>query len=50
MGGCVPLGYEIRDRRVVILEPEAETVRYIFNRSGGFQLIKRCIPIRAKPL
>jgi site-specific DNA recombinase len=27
MGGCVPLGYDNCDRRVVIHEPEAETVR-----------------------
>ncbi len=30
MGGVVPLGYEVRDRRVVIDEREAETVRDIF--------------------
>jgi site-specific DNA recombinase len=32
MGGCVPLGYEVHDRRIVIDEKEAETVRYIFRR------------------
>jgi site-specific DNA recombinase len=32
MGGCVPLGYEICDRRIVIDGREAETVRYIFRR------------------
>jgi site-specific DNA recombinase len=32
MGGVVPLGYEVCDRRIVIEEPEAETVRYIFRR------------------
>ncbi|MGA7869638.1 MAG: recombinase family protein [Candidatus Binatus sp.] len=32
MGGCVPLGYDVRDRRIVIDEREAETVRYIFRR------------------
>jgi site-specific DNA recombinase len=32
MGGCVPLGYEVCDRRIVIDEREAETVRYIFGR------------------
>ena len=32
MGGVVPLGYEVRDRRVVIDEREAETVRDIFRR------------------
>jgi len=32
MGGVVPLGYEVYDRRIVIDEREAETVRYIFRR------------------
>ncbi len=32
MGGCVPLGYDVCDRRIVIDEREAETVRYIFRR------------------
>jgi DNA invertase Pin-like site-specific DNA recombinase len=32
MGGIVPLGYEVCDRRIVIDEREAETVRYIFRR------------------
>src|SRR6202045_2595526 len=32
MGGCVPLGYDIIDRRIVLDEREAETVRYIFRR------------------
>jgi len=30
MGGCVPLGYDVCDRRLVINEEEAETVRAIF--------------------
>ena len=30
MGGVVPLGYDVCDRRIVIDEREAETVRYIF--------------------
>src|ERR1700732_2115716 len=32
MGGVVPLGHEVCDRRLVIDEREAETVRYIFRR------------------
>jgi site-specific DNA recombinase len=32
MGGVVPLGYDVKDRKLVINEQEAETVRYIFNR------------------
>lgn len=30
MGGVVPLGYEVRDRKLVISPDEAERVRYIF--------------------
>ena len=32
MGGLPPLGYDARDRRLVINEPEAEQVRTIFQR------------------
>jgi len=32
MGGVVPLGYEVCDRRIVIVKREAETVRDIFRR------------------
>jgi len=32
MGGFVPLGYECRDRKLVVNEAEAETVRHIFTR------------------
>ena len=32
MGGVVPLGYEVCDRRLVINQAEAETVRAIFQR------------------
>jgi DNA invertase Pin-like site-specific DNA recombinase len=32
MGGVVPLGYDVCDRRIVILEGEAVTVRYVFQR------------------
>ncbi len=32
MGGLPPLGYEVRDRKLVINDPEAETVRHIFRR------------------
>ena len=32
MGGFVPLGYEVRDRKLVVNEAEAETVRMIFER------------------
>jgi site-specific DNA recombinase len=32
MGGKVPLGYDVRDRRLVVNEVEARTVRMIFER------------------
>ena len=32
MGGHPPLGYDVKDRKLVINEPEAETVRMIFER------------------
>ena len=32
MGGPVPLGYDVRDRKLVINEAEAATVRHIFER------------------
>ncbi|MDP2356907.1 MAG: recombinase family protein [Beijerinckiaceae bacterium] len=32
MGGYVPLGYEVKDRKLVINEPEATNVRMIFER------------------
>ena len=32
MGGVPPLGYDIDDKKLVINEPEAETVRHIFER------------------
>ena len=43
MGGYPPLGYDVRDRRLVINEAEAETVRYIFRRYrelGSVRLLK----------
>jgi site-specific DNA recombinase len=32
MGGNVPLGYDVKDRKLVVNEPEASTVRMIFQR------------------
>ena len=43
MGGLVPLGYEVRDRQLVINEAEAATVRHIFTRYcelGSVRLLK----------
>ena len=44
MGGFVPLGYEVCNRRIVIDQGEAETVRYIFRRYqelGCVRLLKK---------
>jgi len=32
MGGNVPLGYDVKDRKLIVSEPEAATVRLIFRR------------------
>jgi DNA invertase Pin-like site-specific DNA recombinase len=32
MGGTIPLGYEVKDRRLIVNPAEAETVRLIFQR------------------
>lgn len=34
MGGVPPLGYDVRDRKLIVNEPEAELVRDIFKRYG----------------
>ena len=42
MGGVVPLGYDVRDRKLVINDAEAEAVRTIFRRYaelGSFRLL-----------
>ncbi len=43
MGGTPPLGYDVRDRKLVVNEPEAETVRHIYRRYaelGSVRLLK----------
>ena len=34
MGGTIPLGYDIKDRKLVVNVTEAGTVRFIFERYG----------------
>jgi DNA invertase Pin-like site-specific DNA recombinase len=36
MGGPVPLGYDVKDRKLLVNETEAETVRLIFRRYADF--------------
>jgi len=43
MGGTVPLGYDVKDRKLIVNEPEASTVRMIFKRYaelGSVALLK----------
>jgi len=43
MGGVPPLGYRAQDRKLVIVESEAEIVRFIFRRYaelGSVRLLK----------
>ena len=44
MGGSVPIGYDVRERKLVINEDEAKTVRHIFERYlelGSVRLLKK---------
>src|SRR5580700_227430 len=44
MGGLVPLGYEVRERQLAVVESEAATVRHIFQRYcelGSVRLVKK---------
>src|SRR5580658_9138559 len=44
MGGLVPLGYEVRERQLSVVESEAATVRHIFQRYcelGSVRLLKQ---------
>ena len=40
MGGVPPLGYAIRDRKLIIVEREAETVRHIFQRYAALGSVR----------
>src|SRR5437762_1383546 len=40
MGGVPPLGYEACDRKLIIVESEAETVRHIFHRYATFGSVR----------
>ena len=35
MGGDVPLGYDVKDRKLIVGQPEASSVRLIFRRYAG---------------
>ncbi len=40
MGGVPPLGYRVRDRKLIIVEGEAETVRHIFRRYAALGSVR----------
>ena len=40
MGGYPPLGYDVADRKLVINEAEAETVRHIFRRYAELKSVR----------
>jgi site-specific DNA recombinase len=41
MGGPIPLGYDVKERKLVINEAEAETVRFIFARHRQLKTLRR---------
>jgi site-specific DNA recombinase len=47
MGGWAPLGYDIRDRKLIINEAEAGHVRFIFERFARIESVTKLIPILA---
>jgi site-specific DNA recombinase len=40
MGGYPPLGYDVKDRKLVVNEAEAETVRYVFRRYRDLRSVR----------
>ena len=48
MGGWTPLGYDIRDRKLVINAAEAVQVRFIFERFVRLGSVTKLIPVLAK--
>ena len=50
MGGVPPLGYQAQDRKLVIVDSEAEIVRFIFRRYaelGSVRLLKDELEVRS---
>lgn len=50
MGGVPPLGYEARDRGLVVVDSEAETARHIFRRYaelGWIRLLQKELAAQA---
>src|SRR4030081_221268 len=47
MGGWAPLGYDIRDRKLIVNAPEAAHIRFIFARFARLGSVTKLIPILA---
>jgi site-specific DNA recombinase len=48
MGGPVPLGYDVKDRKLVVNEPEAKTVLYIMRRYLDIGSVPRLVDALAR--
>jgi DNA invertase Pin-like site-specific DNA recombinase len=40
-GGGIPLGYDTKDKKLVVNQPEAETVRYVYRRYLDLKCLRR---------
>jgi hypothetical protein len=49
MGGVPPPRYAIRERKLIIVEPEAESVRHIFSHYAGCGCCNKCSQPAASP-
>jgi hypothetical protein len=47
MGGWAPLGYDIKDRKLIVNEAEAAQVRFMFERFARIGSVTKLIPILA---
>jgi hypothetical protein len=47
MGGWAPLGYDIKDRKLIINSAEATHVRFIFERFARLRSVTKLIPVLA---
>jgi DNA invertase Pin-like site-specific DNA recombinase len=47
MGGWAPLGYDIRDRKLIVNAPEAAHIQFVFERFARLGSVTKLIPILA---
>ena len=48
MGGAVPLGYDVKDRSLLVNEPEAEQVRLLFDLYRNSKAVDEVVSLAAK--